>query len=296
MLYVYRKPKSNGARMLVEALSGRRWSERYPRTPRRGDVVVCWGESLNAPEGVKVINGGRRRTKFEDAEALRAGGVSTIEVRRDRPTAQIEAAPPDPAHAAFSECQEDARAFARLNFGGRDEVFRDAVQDLLTSSMRLRDALVQPVPTPRRIEPVGEWVGRMNNHVGGTDLLSPPSRPDFWVKKEVFVKEFRVHSFMGRSIRAGIKAVREGVSNPSSWIRSWDGGWWMRYDGETVKQKHREIAHKAVATLGLQFGAVDIGERADGSLVVLEVNRAPGVEGGSIAAYKTAIAGWAAGG
>jgi hypothetical protein len=37
---------------------------------------------------------------------------------------------------------------------------------------------------------------------------------------------------------------------------------------------------------------VDIGVRADGSLLVLEVNRAPGLEGGTITRYADAIRKW----
>ena len=69
----------------------------------------------------------------------------------------------------------------------------------------------------------------------------------------------------------------------------------ISYDGEVVKQRHRDIAHQAIQALGLQFGAVDIGERADGSLLVLEVNRAAGVEGGTVEAYARAVRRWITG-
>jgi hypothetical protein len=149
----------------------------------------------------------------------------------------------------------------------------------------------------------GEWVGRTNNHTGGADLLTPTTAPDYFVKKETFVNEYRIHSFLGRSIRGGRKGLRDGFSldgangtrRASNWVRSWDGGWKINYDGETVKQKHRDIAHDAVRALGLDFGAVDIGERQDGSLVVLEVNRAPGLEGGTITVYSNAVTNWANG-
>jgi hypothetical protein len=133
------------------------------------------------------------------------------------------------------------------------------------------------------------WLGRSASHVGGNDLLKPPRQPDYWVKKEEFVKEFRVHSFHGRSIRSGIKKHRADFEKPHEWIRSWDAGWRVGYDGKSVKQKHRDLAHQAIDALGLEFGAVDIGQRKDGSLVVLEVNRAPGIEGGTIGAYADAL-------
>lgn len=137
------------------------------------------------------------------------------------------------------------------------------------------------------------WLGRDNDHTGGLDLLDPTRNPDYYVKRENLVREYRVHSFMGRSIRAGIKKHREGFAKPHEWIRSWDGGWKISYDGESVKQRHRDVAHQALKALGLDFGAVDIGEKKDKSVVVLEVNRAPGLEGGTIEAYARAIREWA---
>lgn len=81
----------------------------------------------------------------------------------------------------------------------------------------------------------------------------------------------------------------------SNWIRSWDSGWRMVWQEGAVKQRHRDIAHQAVSALGLDFGAVDIGELADGTLLVLEVNRAPGIEGSTLEAYANAIEAWASG-
>lgn len=161
-----------------------------------------------------------------------------------------------------------------------------------TDAKLLRKAGV-PTITISEDAPQGEgWLARTAYHTGGLDLLKPTRRPDYWVKREELVKEFRVHSFLARSIRAGVKVVRNGVEDPHPWIRSWDGGWRISYDGTSVKQKHRDIAHQACKALKLDFGAVDIGEHADGSVIVLEVNRAPGLEGKTIPAYAKAIQGW----
>lgn len=148
------------------------------------------------------------------------------------------------------------------------------------------------------------WLGRTINHQEGRDFLQP-IRPDYWTKKEDFVKEFRVHSFLGRSIRAGVKIIREGfrearmdggkVGLPSvahPWVRSYDSGWRISYDGVSVKQKHRDLAHQATKAMGLDFAAVDLGELADGTVIVLEINRAPGLEGKTIPIYANAINAW----
>jgi len=147
---------------------------------------------------------------------------------------------------------------------------------------------------------------RSVHHVGGLDLLSPMKTGDYFVYKDDFINEYRIHSFNGKSIRAGIKVVRDGftlVPNASDWkpnanlahpwVKSYEGGWRVSYDGFASTPALRKLAKSAVAALGLTFGAVDIGERrTDGRLVVFEVNRAPGIEGGSTASYVRAITKW----
>jgi hypothetical protein len=152
----------------------------------------------------------------------------------------------------------------------------------------------RPTPVDANGMPI-EWVPRTFHHVGGNDLIKPPYKPDFWVKKENFVREFRVHSFASKSIRAGVKVHREGFANPSPWIRSFDAGWRINYDNFSSTKQLRSLAHKACKTMNLVFGAVDIAEKADGTMVVLEINRAPGIEGNSIPAYCAAIQKWAKG-
>ena len=153
-------------------------------------------------------------------------------------------------------------------------------------------------------KPSEGFIARSKYHVGGNDLLNTPARPDFYAKKEPLVKEYRIHSFNQRSIRAGVKQPRDGFQVVGSeadfklgldahpWIRSYDGGWRINYDDFQSTKDLRELAHKAVKALKLNFGAVDIGERADGTRLVLEVNKAPGLEGGTLEAYKRAIEKW----
>ena len=174
-----------------------------------------------------------------------------------------------------------------------------------TDAVLLKDAKVPTIeavlpypPLPYPLE--GEWLCRWFNHVGGNDLLSAERAKkhdghiivEYQVKKENLLKEYRVHYMNGRSIRAGVKVPREGVpAHP--WIRSFDGGWKVKYDGFHSTPVMRRRALKAIQALGLQFCAVDIGEEKDGKLIVLEVNRAPGLEGGTIKAYANAIKEWA---
>ncbi len=109
-----------------------------------------------------------------------------------------------------------------------------------------------------------------------------------------------MHVFNGKSVRAGMKSPRPGFANPHPWIRSSNSGWDINYDAEAQKhvaQRHRDLAKKAVAALGYDFGAVDLGlvEGPDRprSLVVLEVNSAPGLSNPNTAdAYARHIVEW----
>jgi hypothetical protein len=148
-------------------------------------------------------------------------------------------------------------------------------------------------------------IPRVLHHEGGMDLLVRPKRFDYQVLRELFLKEFRIHSFNGRSIRAGQKVPREGFTEVKDeklftlnsnlvhpWIRSFEGGWRVNYDGFQSTSQMRKLAHLAVKALGLTFGAVDIGLAQNGGMKVFEVNRAPGIEGNTVQSYVRAITRW----
>lgn len=147
------------------------------------------------------------------------------------------------------------------------------------------------------------YVGRTFNHTGGLDILEKTEAPDYFTFKEIFTQEYRIHSFNGKSIRAGKKIPREGFTPVETeadwkpgllhpWVRSYDGGWKISYETFASTADMRMLAHKAVKALGLTFGAVDMAQRPDGSLVVLEVNTAPGIEGNTLNTYVRAISKW----
>jgi len=301
-ILVYRRASSSGARELSEALGARRVRGRVPleQRTRTGDYVVCWGETHQPINGVRLLNNGIIRSKYADAIALTAAHVSTIEVSPVLPRL-VPVVVTDPIHAIFAEVSEMAADFGELERASRERPFRDGLVELQNALGRLNTALGTPPPVARPAANL-EWLGRLNDHSGGSDLLNPPETPNYWVKKIDLVREYRIHSFMEKSIRAGIKILRDGyvlgppgqgngmVAHP--WIRTFEAGWRISYDGISSKKAHRELAHNAVKSLGLDFGAVDIGEKADGTLVVLEVNRAPGIEGGTVEMYAKAIQGW----
>jgi len=304
MVYIFRPQFSQGARELAASLNGvtlrrfdggrfhtrRNAAGVRPVTINGGDVLVCWGATLPAGarvDGVKVLNNAPIRSKLDDALKLRETGVPTIEVSRTRPAQQARAVV-DPALELWEDVKEAAEDLLDLEFQ-RSQIILTGVNELITQLGRLATIARTPAPPPQRVQ--GEWLPRASSHVGGDDLLHPPATPDFWSRRENLTEEYRIHSFLGKSIRAGRKMPREGFQNPHDWIRSFDAGWRINYDDFKSTKEMRAIAAKAVGALELQFGAVDIGRKADGGLIVLEVNRAPGLEGGTVAAYTRAILG-----
>lgn len=274
-----------------------RW-ERAIRQPDRYSVV-CWGEHIaNADSRVRLLNNAPLINKYEQALLLIEKGVSTIEVSLTKPEIVPMFSPPaiDPAIEAFNHAQILAEEFCQIREVSRSQPFRDGLVQISASLRDLVQAVAVDPPVPQILQPAdtSEWLGRTKNHIAGQDLLNLVSRPDFYVKKLSLVSEYRVHSFRGVSIRAGKKIPVEGAT-PHPWVRSLIGGWKISYDGQSVKQRHRDLAHEAVKALGLDFGAVDLGETSEGKLIVLEVNRAPGLDGGTISQYAKHLKRWDAG-
>jgi hypothetical protein len=283
VIYIFRPRYSEGAEDLAYALSEAGIKARYVRNAERlqqrltaQDRVVCWGTELPFRVEVPVLNAGPVRSKFADAVNLKAAEVPTIEVSRTRPVV---------VPATRGELILSADGIARPSADGDcDLTFNE--QAARHTLAELQRWLALPLP------PTAEWLPRSNSHVGGNDLLSPPAHPDFWVKKEDIRGEFRIHSFLGKSIRAGRKVQQQRETPAHPWIRSLDAGWILRYEGFSSPKPARDLAAKAVEALGLQFGAVDLAVLGDGRTIVLEVNRAPGIEGGTIEAYVGAVRRW----
>lgn len=285
MLYIYRRRSSTSARDLVEGLlmertQARRTKGGQLRNLQPNDAVVCWGDNFAAPNGIRTLNNVAPISKFREAQILAEKGVATVQVSRTRPQAAV-ARPAVPAVRQNFSLERYGRVLGE-----------DAVRQLVA---QLQAHLNAPLPAARPAVAAEEWLGRKNNHVGGNDLLTAVDDPDFYSKKENIVEEYRLHMFGGKSIRAGKKVARPARPNGQpthQWIRSFDAGWVIQYDGFQSKKDMRALAAAAVKALDLDFAAVDLGKRADGILIVLEVNRAPGVEGGTITKYAQNIINW----
>lgn len=135
------------------------------------------------------------------------------------------------------------------------------------------------------LPPRGVWLGRNFHHQGANDLRFHTGR-DFYTQRLDIIEEYRFHIFDGLSIRRQIKVPRH--DHPHEWIRSWASGWKL-VPGGNAPRGSREAAVRAVAALGRDYGAVDIGRLRAGGFVVLEVNSKPGIEGSTVIKYTQAI-------
>lgn len=105
--------------------------------------------------------------------------------------------------------------------------------------------------------------------------------------------EFRIHVMAGQVI-ARQKKVRKIGTTPAMEIRSHDNGWIFARNFTDPPEMQsgylNDLAVRAVAALGLDFGAVDIiWSRRRNAAFVLEVNTAPGLEGQTAKDYAAAI-------
>lgn len=276
MTYVFRPAASDSADALATAIKAKRITSLANAPIKPGDVILCWGAQCGSQgRTVTVLNGPSLKRKFTDIQMLTKAGVRTVKATNVCPKQDD-----DPVVKQFLATRE---YIDKVIWRNRDEIAKQ-LPTVGKHISRVKAELSKP------FKPAVEWLGREDDHSRGLDLITPPNKPDYWVKREEFTTEYRVHAFDGYSIKAGekVKSSRKAVTHP--WIKSWETGWDLSYCG--VTQPVRDIAFQAVKALGLTFGAVDIGETTKGELVVLEVNRAPALDGGEIPAYVKAYNRW----
>ncbi len=131
----------------------------------------------------------------------------------------------------------------------------------------------------------GEGIRIVNNTDSDmpSDLQSAPLYTKFIAK----TNEFRVHVFRGEVIdyieKKKVLADRR-PANFNKYISSVNFGWVFSRTDVRDMPEVRAIAIKAVAALGLDFGAVDI-VYENGLPYVLEINTAPGLSGTTLVKY-----------
>lgn len=133
-------------------------------------------------------------------------------------------------------------------------------------------------------------LGRSRYHTKGTDIklimqkrdvelyASRGETIDYYTEYIRVKREFRVHVFRNSIIGVNRKLYTNSSLPFIPYIRNLSTGFTFESAGnEKIQDKIGEIAIKAVKSLGLDFGAVDIIRSEDDNYYVLEVNTAPGL-------------------
>lgn len=144
---------------------------------------------------------------------------------------------------------------------------------------------------------------RLNGHGGSgivvvngsavRDLVDAPLYVKYVPKK----REFRVHVFLTEEepkfyvTEKKRMAAERRPETFNKYIRNHGNGWVFCRDIEPVLPEVLEESTKAVASLGLIFGAVDVGWHPEHGVCVYEVNSAPGVDNETALWYAQRFAG-----
>lgn len=109
-----------------------------------------------------------------------------------------------------------------------------------------------------------------------------------YVKKK---DEYRVHVFMGNIIDITKKRLRNGMKDNADYkVRNYSGGWIYAREGIDPPADVLNQAQQAILSLGLDFGAVDVGWNDHyQEALVYEVNSAPGLVGTTLYRYASAL-------
>lgn len=129
----------------------------------------------------------------------------------------------------------------------------------------------------------------------GIELISDPSvempEAPLYTKYVKKTDEYRVHVFDGKVIDVQKKMRKNGVpAEEVNWqIRNLAGGFIFGREGVNPQDSVLEEAVRAVSSLGLAFGAADVGFHNELGTKVYEVNTAPGLEGSTVTSYANAF-------
>ncbi len=150
---------------------------------------------------------------------------------------------------------------------------------------------------PYSVEKKKDWLPRGSGHYGGSDFEGFGFRPAYYTNPIASDNEYRLHVFRYKGkrgnpanymvARVGWKVNEEPEKNTSAQgvpIRSRQFGWRIKYYNDNNcmawvgrHQKVDLLARWAVASLGWDFGAVDILKGESGKHYLLEANSAPGL-------------------
>jgi glutathione synthase/RimK-type ligase-like ATP-grasp enzyme len=128
--------------------------------------------------------------------------------------------------------------------------------------------------------------------LANTDSGTPLAKAPLYARYVKKADEYRIHVAFGKVIDVQQKKRRLEVPDDKiDWqIRNAHNGWVFTRGGVSPPSCVLDAAVDAVAALGLDFGAVDIGYNIKGGAgTVYEVNTAPGLEGSTLDSYYKAF-------
>lgn len=251
---IIRSRPSNGSKVLATALNCKRnkLNSWPPRLFRNDEIIINWGSSKELPAEFNT----RKVLNAPSMVKLAADKLKTFKILKQHVDINIP---------VFYEPEDFATAQARLdNIPGT----------ILLARSLLSGHSGQGITVVRSGERIPE----------GTKLVVQ------YVKKKA---EYRAHVINGEVVLLVQKRKRNGVeqTRDQELIRSCDNGWVHACNNvDEPPATLKPMCVKAVAALGLDFGAVDVIVDQSNTPVILEVNTAPGIEGETtIAAYKAAF-------
>lgn len=115
-----------------------------------------------------------------------------------------------------------------------------------------------------------------------------------YTKRVIFDHEYRVHIFKGEVIGISKKIPKEGTEQ-NEYVRNYHKGWkFSLRDVDRVHSGIKEQAIKALDSINLDFGAVDLGwNKTNHTATIFEINTAPGMDDGTILyEYIEKFRGW----
>lgn len=138
--------------------------------------------------------------------------------------------------------------------------------------------------------------GHSGEDIVMADLDNPPIQAPLYTKEVVKRHEFRFHVVGGQVIDGVRKAFRADVASEDRdrTIMNHAAGSVFIRSGRSLTEAHQDqelhqMCVRAVSSVGLDFGAVDVMSDRDGNYYVLEVNTAPGLEATTLERYSNAL-------
>lgn len=263
--------KQSGARMLSEALQAKRWRNKKPPELRirnkynnKNSVILNWG--YNNPQNYIIPLTINLNPNYKVANAVNK--LITLRMLKEHKIPTLE-------------FYESLQALKAAKIKPETKIF---CRTLLTGSKG--DGIVL-----KQIE---------DNDIPNCNLYTinfPKTH------------EYRVHVFNGKVIDVAQKKTmgeekrnNHNIKEINRLVRNLNNGWFYSKELTEYDETISELAVKAIKTLGLDFGAVDVlakwsrpeeilgGKRIFKNAVVCEVNTAPGLQAEStLAAYVKAI-------